>query len=168
MSHLTLFTAYALYISLKASRKIVAPLDDIFSRWKAWKRRSSDKGTYKKRKIPRESKASQTRLRVCIRIYIVTLALYFAFSLDSSRRMSTLTSIISILNYSELLGYGFRVHYQTVLSQLHIYFTYPVSTWSAITCGYLIDKQASDTLVILIKFAIVCKLPFSILTNKSN
>lgn len=77
-----------------------------------------------------------------------------------------LTSVISILDCSELLKYSFAWIRQCsrnstfYISSFHIH--------DRLSRGYLIDKQASDALVILIKFAIVYKLPFSILINKSN
>jgi len=99
--------------------------------------------------------------------FSLSLSLYILrFSLDSSREISVLTLEISILDYSELFVYNFGCTIRLRSCDFTRYTLYSFHIHiSAIT---LIDKQTSDVLIILIKFAIVYKFPSSILINKSN
>lgn len=101
--------------------------------------------------------------------FALSLSLYILrFSLDSSREISVLTLKISILDYSELFVYNFGCTIRLGSRDFTRYTLYSFHIYDRLSRGYLINKQTSDVLIILIEFAIVYKFPSSILINKSN
>lgn len=94
------------------------------------------------RKIPKESEASQTRFRVCIRVCIVVPGLHFAFTLDGLRNVGLNFSNFNFrLFLSELLGYSFAC---TIKQRpRNCGSTNLVSTWYGYHGGCLLDRQAS-------------------------
>lgn len=144
-----------------------------FSRWKASRKRKKvvTRGHDMREERSRGNPKPVKRDFAFAFAFTLSLSFYISpFSLDSSRRNVGFN--FNNFNF-RLLGiapiYGFSLSDCALATHPHILYISSFHIYDRLSCSYLIDKQAPDTLVILIKFAIVCKLPFSsLLINKSN